>query len=211
MKNILTYLFLIIVLFPLLISCQKDTNFDGHIYIVSRNSESKEGNLVLKYNQTDIKISHIGISFSKDPENAKVYNVSYDSKNKLNSALLLESLSEFWISPDPADNKMWELSLTETEYEKAKSYIKSLEAKEVFFDFATETELGMYCSEFVYGVLTHANLDKFKKQPLHKKMKGFERLLTNVDDLYYYPADFFLDYHPNAIFLPEVEYAKLSK
>ncbi len=196
MKNVLTTLFLISVLCTLLICCQKDADFDGHIYIVSRNSESKEGDLVLKYNQTDIKISHIGISFSKDPENAKVYNVSYDSKNEHNSALLRQNLNEFWISPDPADNKIWELNLTETEYEKAKSYIKSFEAKEVFFDFAIETELGMYCSEFVYGVLIHANLDKFKKQPLHKKMKGFERLLTNVDDLYYYPADFFLSYKP---------------
>lgn len=195
--NILLWL-ITIVLLPLFTGCANNDEFDGHLYIVSRNTDSKEGNLVLKYNLSDIKISHIGVAFSTDKD-APVYNVSYGEVNEANSALLKETLSDFWISPNPEDNRFWEFTISKEEYKRAKKYIESQEKETIYFDFSPDTELGMYCSEFVYTVLNKANSERFKSEPTCEKMKGFERMATNEDYLCYHPADFFLAYKQNSL------------
>ena len=83
-----------IVLLPLLTGCENSDGFDGHLYIVSRNTDSKEGNLVLKYNLSDTKISHVGIAFNTD-KNTPVYNIGYGVVNEANSALLKEKVGVF--------------------------------------------------------------------------------------------------------------------
>ncbi|WP_024769306.1 hypothetical protein [Aquimarina macrocephali] len=176
----------------MLLSCDR-TNYDGHLYIVSRNSKSKEGNLVLKYNSTPNDISHIGITFSKDID-AYVYNVSYDSINGFGSSLIKERIDFFWSSPNNKDNRIWSLPISKEEYERLKEYIKKLEKEKIHFDFDPKTNLGLYCSEFVYNALVFANNKKFTVKPIGKKLKGYERLITNEEYLSYYPADFFLEY-----------------
>lgn len=198
MKTNLLLWIIAIVLLPLLTGCENNDGFDGHLYIVSRNTDSKEGNLVLKYNLSDIKISHIGVAFSTD-KNAPVYNVSYGEVNEANSALLKETLTEFWISPNPEDNRFWEFPISKEEYKRAKRYIENQEKKTIYFDFSPDTALGMYCSEFVYTVLKEANSERFKSEPTCEEMKGFERMATNEDYLCYHPADFFLAYKQNSL------------
>ncbi|WP_109853025.1 hypothetical protein [Aquimarina sp. AU58] len=176
----------------MLFSCD-NISYDGCIYIVSRNSKSKEGDLVLKYNSTSNNISHIGIALSKGVD-AYVYNVSYDSINSFGSSLIKEKLDLFWSSPNKEDNRIWSLPVSKEDFKKAKTYIRKLENEKISFDFNSKTDLGLYCSEFVLNVLLYANDKKFQVKPISKKLKGYERLITNEEYLSYYPADFFLEY-----------------
>jgi len=114
-------------LLALLLLCSCESS-DYSIYILSRNSQSKEGNLVLKYNLFAEDISHIGIAFDNKP-NSLVYNISYDKKNHSGSSLIKEKIVDFWSSPQSKDNKIWVLSVTKKELRKAKNIFTNLKMK----------------------------------------------------------------------------------
>lgn len=171
---------------------QEKTN-DSFIYILSRNSNTKEGNLVLKYNNHNLNISHIGIALS-NTEKSFVYNISYNSKNKYNSSLLKESFNSFWNSKNCIDNKIWKIKISTKEHVRIKKYIENLEKKKLFFDLDSTTNNGLYCSEFVYNALNSSGNSKFILIKKNKKMSGISKIIVGNDVLNYYPADFFLDY-----------------
>ena len=179
-------------LLALLLLCSCESS-DYNIYILCRNSQSKEGNLVLKYNLFAEDISHIGIAFDNNP-NSIVYNISYDKKNHSGSSLIKEKIVDFWSSHQSKDNKIWALSVTKKELRKAKKYIHKLEKETISFDFSSKTDLGLYCSEFVYNVLKNSNYDRFQVKPVCKELKGYERIIAKENYLCYYSADFFLVY-----------------
>ncbi|SRR5690554_108362 len=164
-----------------------------YIYILSRNSQSKEGNLVLKYNLFSENISHIGIAFDNNPDSF-VYHVSYDKKNHLGSSLLKEKFTDFWSSPQSEDNRIWALPISKKELKNAKKYIYNLEKETIKFDFDPKTDLGLYCSEFVYNVLKNSNSRRFQTNSVCKELKGYQKIIAGENYLCYYPADFFLVY-----------------
>ncbi|MDC6362432.1 MULTISPECIES: hypothetical protein [Flavobacteriaceae] len=167
-------------------------DFEGKIYIVARNSDSKEGNLVLKYNRHKEKISHIGIAFQSSMD-AKVYHISYDSLNHRNSSLIEEKLSDFWNSPNPIDNSAWSIDIGQEEYVRARVFIDYIQDMRIHFDFNPNTKNGLYCSEFVYRALMYANPNKFATEPKCKKLNPFEQMIVGIDSMCFYSTDFFLD------------------
>ncbi len=192
MKNYLVRIIVFFLFVFMLFGCER-TSYDGYLYIVSRNSKSKEGDLVLKFNTTNNHISHIGIAFS-NTKNSLVYNVSYNSMNSFGSSLIKEKINSFWSSPNKKDNRIWSLPVSREEYEKVKNHIKVLEKEKIHFDFNPNTSKGMYCSEFVYNALISANTKRFAINPNYRKLRGYERLIIGNDNLSYYPADFFIKY-----------------
>ncbi|MDO4728084.1 MAG: hypothetical protein Q4B43_03650 [Bacteroidota bacterium] len=170
-------------------SCEENKDF--FIYILSRNSESKEGNMVLEYNYTNQPISHIGIALDK----VYVYSMDYNKTNKQNSSLIKERYEAFWNSKNPANNKLWRIRTTQEEYQKIQQYIDSLEKQKLFYDLAPDTSDGLYCSELVYLALNRANPSKFKQNKISKKLKGIAKILVGSETISYYPADFFLNYN----------------
>jgi len=191
MKFPLFKLSAILLLMCIVFGCDQ-SNYDGYIYIVSRNSKSKEGDLVLKYNSTKNNISHIGIALNKS-KNSFIYHISYDKINSMNSSLLKENYSDFWSSPDKKDNRIWALPVSLEEFQEIKDHINTLQKETIYFDLNPNTKLGLYCSEFVYNVLIKVS-NRFTVNPIHKRLRRYERLIVGEDNLTYYPADFFIGY-----------------
>lgn len=172
-------------------SCRR-TN-DNFIYILSRNSITKEGNMVLQYNLTKTNISHIGLTLTYPKNNTMVYNISYDSLNNNSSSLIAQNVKSFWNSVNPNDNKFWKLSISENEMIRIRYFIDSLQNEKIFFDLDSTTSNGLYCSEFVYNSLVYAN-KKFSLPKTIKPIKGIAKYFVKFDTLKYFPADFFLQY-----------------
>jgi hypothetical protein len=183
------YLFLLFISI-LLGACQQ--NEDYAVYILTRNSQSKQGDLVLKFNQFKSEISHIGLALEND-RNSKVYHISYDKANDKGSSLLVEDFKTFWNSPNSYHNTLWKMNISKSEYLKIKNRIKQLESELLFFDLDSTTENGYYCSEFIYKILTISDA-KYQIEKTKAKLEGLERLIAGQEELHYYPADFFLNY-----------------
>lgn len=183
----------IILFFPFVFLSCKEKNKDNFVYILARNSQTKEGDIVQKYNSFNSNISHIGIALENTNSESIVYNVSYDNKNQKNSSLIKESFADFWNSKNLTDNKLWKIYVSRQEFEKIRYYIDSLEKQTIFFDLDSTTSNGLYCSEFVYNVLYYCS-DRFQLIKKQKRLNGIARIIAGCDTLKYYPADFFLTY-----------------
>ncbi|MFC6269404.1 hypothetical protein [Frigoriflavimonas asaccharolytica] len=174
-----------------LFSCSQEK--EKYIYILSRYSQSKEGDLVLKFNNNNLKISHIGLSLDNTID-SRIYNISYNEKNSEGSSLLQENRKKFWNSPDVKDNRIWKLKVSATEYNKIKIRLDSMTQVKYYFDLNPKTFNGLYCSEFVYQVLENANHLKFNQNKKCVKLNVIERIFVQDSTLCYYAADFFLKY-----------------
>lgn len=181
----------------LLCSCLKkeEQNF---IYIAARNSMSKEGDIVLKYNSFSQNISHIGIALDQSTD-SKVWNVSYDEKDSRGSSLLSETFSEFFTSPKKEDNQIWKIPVTKKEHKKIEKFLKETEKKKIHFDFDESTDNGYYCSEFVFNALQSSGNKKFEFSKKCAPTTGIARAIIGAKELCYLPADFFLTFHPEKI------------
>lgn len=177
-------------------SCSQEK--EKYIYILSRYSQSKEGDLVLKFNNSNLKISHIGLSFDNTID-ARVFNISYNEKNSAGSSLLQENRKNFWNSPNIKDNRIWRIKVNTSEYKEIQKSIDSMTQIKYFFDLDTTTANGLYCSEFVYQVLDNANHLKFNQKKKCVKLNVIERMFVQDSILCYYPADFFLKYQVKEI------------
>lgn len=171
------------------------SQYSGYLYLCTRATESKEGRLVMKYNNSEEKISHIGIAFSLSEEGA-IYNMYYDQKRQLSNDLVKETNSQFFISEQAQNNKIWAIPLTEEEYKKALDYLNTVNKKQVQFDFKIDTsnDTELYCSELVYNVLIAANANRFALNTSKRKLKQLASLIMKKDEVIYYPVDFFLSY-----------------
>lgn len=169
--------------------------YSGYLYLCTRATESKEGRLVMRYNNSEEEVSHIGIAFSLSEEGA-IYNMHYDKKHQYSNDLMKENNTQFFISDQDQNNKIWAIPVSEEEFKNAFDYITSVNQKKVQFDFKIDSsnDAEMYCSELVYNVLIAANPKRFSLNTSKKKLKKLESLIMKKGEVIYYPVDFFLSY-----------------
>lgn len=190
-KYICVYLLLVIFI----TSCNDNSQRNQYLYVVSRNTGTKEGRLVLEYNQFTVPISHIGIAFSRRRD-ALIYHVLFDDADSAGTHLKATSFEQFWNSPIQSDNRLWQIPVTSAEFKKSVAYVDSISKQKIYYDFDTLTHNGMYCSEFVYNIIKAADKSRFTVARHCVELEGMPKLLLGKGCFCYYPADFFLQYNP---------------
>lgn len=112
----------------------------------------------------------------------------------MGSSLIKENIKSFWCSPNPKDNRAWEIKCSKDNFKNAYLLLQKYNSQKIEFDFDPSTKNGFYCSEFVYNILYQTDPKRFFYKPICKKIDGFERIISRKDTLCYYPVDFFLEY-----------------
>ena len=203
-------LFCLLLFFSLNSYCQKEEEIsilkkqirleENSIYFFCRGTTRKSALIAHKFNKTDTNITHVGIGFLEN-RSLLIYNVTDNGNNR--SALLVDSLTSFILSPDVYYLGIWKMRTGLKEYENIVNTCKEYEKRKIYFDasFLISNDDTLYCSEFCALVLEKGN-KKFRFKPRSLKLNNplYESLLDRKE-LIYYPVDFFeADKHFTKVF-----------
>lgn len=160
------------------------------LYLFCRGTIAKSGLIAEKFNNTDKKITHVGIGYL-DKNKLKIYNVTDCDSSK--TALVIDSLDSF-ISNGTYYLSVWKCNNNEGEFLKLKEICTSFSNRKVYFDFSftlNENDTILYCSEFCSRVLKQIDSRKFDFKPKKMILESYYQALLNREELIYYPVDFF--------------------
>jgi predicted DNA binding protein len=162
------------------------------IYIFTRSTMSKRGFIAEDFNIHDNLSTHVGIGFV---ENKKylIYNVDNVKKNENQSSLIKEDYNSFVRLDDIYYSSIWKYKITKSNKIKLIEILKSFERENITFDKEFKlTNSNLYCSEFVFLVLSKLDLT-MKYEPPKKELNSFYSNLLKRNTLEYIPVDFFLE------------------
>lgn len=174
---------------------EKDINA---IYLVCRSSQSKKSVIAEDFNLNDSLITHIGLGYV-EKDSLVVFNVSNDKKSIDNSSLLRESLNSFIYQEGISYYSVWEYKTNALEINKLKKIIAEYLKRRIDFDYSfkigKDKHSELYCSEFVYEVLSKTNRKKFYCLPETRKLNLFYSRALHREILEYIPVDFFTKFN----------------
>ena len=161
-----------------------------------RSSQSKKNIIAEDFNLKDSLITHVGIGYI-EKDSLVLFNVSNDKKDKNYSSLLRESLRSFVHQDGISYYSVWEYKTNVSEIETIKTVINEYLKRRIDFDYAfrINNDNDLYCSEFVYEVLSKTDTKKFHCLPEIKKLNAFYSRALHRDILEYIPVDFFTKFN----------------
>ncbi|MDI1318218.1 hypothetical protein [Flavobacterium sp.] len=160
------------------------------LYLFCRGTIAKSGLIAEKFNNTDKKITHVGIGYL-DNNVLKIYNVTDCDSTK--TALIIDNLDSF-TSNGTYYLSVWKCNNNEREFLKLKEICSAFSKRKVYFDFSftlNKNDTVLYCSEFCSRVLKQINSRKFDFKPKKMILESYYKALLNREELIYYPVDFF--------------------
>lgn len=165
----------------------------NNLYLVFRGTSSKEGRLVRQFNLKDSLSSHVGILLFKG-DKWYVYHV-LDNRDEA-SDLLKQPIDCFFNSPDVKINyaSIWSLSNSDSILiNKVHERLGFFESECIEFDrrFSLKDSDQLYCSEFIYELLSFADPLKLKLKPTKIELTGIYAKYFKQDSLEYIPVDAF--------------------
>ncbi|HSD13308.1 MAG TPA: hypothetical protein VLB74_01530, partial [Flavobacterium sp.] len=188
MKSIKFIWLLIVLIFT---SCAKDDlklNKEK-CYLVFRESDSKEGFFVKKFNLGNSKVTHVGFLIYNEMS-WKVFHAINKNGN------CIEQI-EFDDFCDSGKRKLHLEFLEILDFNsktKLVSKIDSIKKCNLKFDysFSNTATKSIYCSRFVCKILEATDSDKYHFDLREKKLNAIESSFLNKERLLYYPVDIFL-------------------
>lgn len=164
---------------------------NNSIYLFTRSTALKVDYIAKDFNLSDSLATHIGIGYKID-DDYKIYNISYD-KVENNTALICDNLETFISMNDIVQFSIWEFTLDINQMNRFKKAIKEYLKKQIIFDrgFQIKDDDILYCSEFVYHILSKTDAVKFSFEPISKKLNKFYATALDRKTLEYIPVDFF--------------------
>ena len=165
------------------------------VYVFLRGTNTKLSGFAKDYNSWHPKASHVALAIYTD--SLRVYHVNTTQSKKDN--LITETLASFTHHPEQKHTYfgVWKLpALTKEELQKIEQKILEYKTMDVRFDYRFDnlSEEKLYCSEFVYKVMTHANSERFKLDLSTIEVPKEHRFFLKKDRLEYYPTDFFFEW-----------------
>lgn len=191
-------LLLILIIFISISSFSQDKQIidDDCIYIFTRSTKSKRAFIAEDFNIRDTLSTHVGIGFVENKKYA-IYNVDNVKKNEHQSSLIKEDYNSFVRLDDIYYSSIWKYKVTKSNIRRLIEILKSFEKEKITFDKEfklTNSNSNLYCSEFVFLILTQLNLIPNYK-PTKKELSSFYSNLLKRNTLEYIPVDFFLELH----------------
>jgi hypothetical protein len=171
------------------------------IYVVFRETDSKNGIVSKNYNVTSSTMTHVGIGFFDPKKKFKVYHIDLNAKDKdtKKNDIIISPITEFF---NPTDcevlgGEVWEYNKN---YRKEKfvtinNYIDSMSLKtniKFDIDFDYEDSNKLYCSELVSKFLE--KFSSYKPHLITKKVNNLQRLYLKKDSIKYVPVDYFMQF-----------------
>ncbi|WP_432672489.1 hypothetical protein [Flavobacterium sp. SM2513] len=191
-------LLLIVIIFISISSFSQEKQIidEDCIYIFTRSTMSKRGFIAEDFNINDTLSTHVGIGFVENKKYV-IYNIDNIKKNENQSSLIKEDYNSFVRLDDIYYSSIWKYKITKSNKIRLIEILKSFERENITFDKEfklTNSNSNLYCSEFVFLVLTQLNLT-IKYEPPKKKLNSFYSSLLKRNTLEYIPVDFFLELH----------------
>jgi len=165
----------------------------NQVYLILRGSDTKLSGFAKRYNNAHPKASHVALAIYTD--SLRIYHVNTTDSRRDN--LLMQSLDEFSYHPKGKHTYFgaWKLkNVSPTDLQLMQEKISYFKTKDVRFDyrFDFKSDQKLYCSEFIYKVLTHTQNSNFKLPLTTKVVPKEHRFFLKTDTLTFYPTDFFL-------------------
>lgn len=179
----------------------KPTNLDSQIetvsleqnsvYLFLRGSETKMGGYARQYNKFGGLASHVSLGVFTD--SLVLYHINTGNSNPF----IIEDLKSFAHSPEESYNyfSIWKLKgMTPSKLDSIQAKIEYYKNANVKFDyrFNLEDQQALYCTEFVYQVVSPAIPELFDQMLHEKVVPKTHRFFLKTDTLTYIPADFFI-------------------
>ena len=182
---------IVLFCFLLFYSCSKvnELKLDKNkTYLVFRDSESKEGFFVKKFNISNTDVTHVGFLFFNN-QTWKVYH-AIDVKDK--NCVVVEDYNNFSIKNDK-ELKIRILEIKDFDKkELLNNKLDSIYKLNLKFDFTfSENKANStYCSKFVCDLLNSVD-SKYQFRLTTKPLNNLESSYLKKDTLNYYPVDLF--------------------
>lgn len=166
------------------------------VYIVFRETDSKNGLLSKEYNINSSKMTHVGIGFFK---NGKFQILHIDNKKNSNKKndIIIDSTEEFYNLNDckVLSGEIWkyEKTLNEKELIELRNLIDSLYYKsQIKFDKKIDywNDKNMYCSVLVSKTLEKI-IPHYKVKLYKRKLNPIHSFVFKQDSITYLPVDYF--------------------
>ncbi|UOK43740.1 MULTISPECIES: YiiX/YebB-like N1pC/P60 family cysteine hydrolase [Flavobacterium] len=171
-------------------SHNEEFNIDAdRVYFIFRDSESKEGFFVKKFNLGNLNVTHVGFLVYTG-NSWKVFHAINKKGNCVEQIEFLDFCS--------ADEKKLNLRFLEISDFRSKkllvSTIDSFKNRNLDFDysFSCNNDKSIYCSRFVCEVLKSIDSVKYGFKLHRKKLNNIESSFLQKEILYYYPVDIFI-------------------
>lgn len=201
-KWYILYYFLIFIIFSCTGKKESNTYIEGdlnknRIFLVFRETNSKNGFLAKEYNMTSSSVTHIGLGFFDDNK-FKIINIDNINQKDRENDILISSLDDFFNlkNYEVISGEIWEYhkDLKSEQIKRIARDIDSLYTKSnIRFDTKidyNESEK-MYCSELVSKLLDNFLEDDYKVELQKKKLAPVHRFYLRKDTIEYIPVDYF--------------------
>lgn len=169
------------------------------IYLVFRETDSKNGFVSKNYNITSSSMSHVGIGFFNSNDVFKVFHIDLKSNDDdKNNDVMISGINDFFYlnDCDVLAGEIWEFEneFSRSEFSEMFIYMDSVSnVKDLKFDidfnYANSTKL--YCSELVSKFLVEFSND-YAPVLKNVKLKKIHELYINKKNVDCIPVDYFM-------------------